>query len=725
MGAVYSDVFGDQDSTTLTALPAVWPATIEVPMTYRISIDTGGTFTDAVVADTSGILAIGKALTDTEQNFVGVKNAIGEAAGQLGRSMHDLLVETDVFIYGTTRATNAIVTQRTAKTAMLLTEGFPDILVYRQGGKLNAHQLNVDYPQPYIPRRLTFEVPERIDAEGAIVKALDELPLVEVLASLAEEEVEAIAVCLLWSIANPAHERRVGELIATHLPGLPYTLSHELNPVLREYPRASSTAIDASLKPLMQEQLRLLEQNLAEAGYNGDVLVSASVGGVMHVEHMIERPIYIVKSGPAMAPIAGLSYAAMETLGRDVVVVDTGGTTFDVSLVRDARVTRTRETWLGEIYTGHLLGMGSVDIRSIGAGGGSIAWLDPGGLLRVGPQSAGARPGPACYGLGGNAPTVTDAALALGYLNAEHFLGGKMALDTGAADRVLETIAEQLGKPVVETALAIIAVANENMIKSIQEITVKEGLNPADSVLVAGGGAAGLNIVPIARALGMRQVLIPRTAGALSACGAHFSDIVREFNASRFASTANFDYTAVNATLAALEAQLDSFAGQLKQRGLLEFHKSMSVEARYAGQIWELELALRGSRLANADALQTLIEDFNDEHERVFAVRDPDNPLECISWRARISAQLPRGEQQTDARQRSQALTPRDLRNSHFGLLNVEQAQAAVYYGEDLVPGDCVTGPAIIEEPTTTIVVYPQSTATVTPYGHYLLEVQA
>ncbi len=694
-------------------------------MTYRISIDTGGTFTDAVVADPTGILAIGKALTDTERNFVGVQNAISDAAGQLGRSMHDLLVETDVFIYGTTRATNAIVTQRTAKTAMLLTEGFPDILVYRQGGKLNAHQLNVDYPQPYIPRQLTFEVPERIDAEGAVVTALDEVRVVEVLSSLRDDKIEAVAVCLLWSIANPAHERRVGELIATHLPRLPYTLSHELNPVLREYPRASSTAIDASLKPLMQEQLRLLEQNLAASGYNGDILVSASVGGVMHVEDMIERPIYLVKSGPAMAPIAGLSYATMEALGHDAVVVDTGGTTFDVSLVRDARVTRTRETWLGEIYTGHLLGMGSVDIRSIGAGGGSIAWLDPGGLLRVGPQSAGARPGPACYGLGGDAPTVTDAALVLGYLNPQHFLGGKMALDADAAERVLEPVAAQLGKSIVDTALAIIAVANENMIKSIQEITVKEGINPADSVLVAGGGAAGLNIVPIAHALGMQRVLIPRTAGALSACGAHFSDIVREFNASRFASTANFDYDAVNDTLASLEAQLDSFAATLEQRGLREFHKSMSVEARYAGQIWELELTLRGSRVADSDALQTLIEDFNDEHERVFAVRDPDNPLECINWRAHISGQLPRGLQQSDRRTRGDTLRPHHLRDSHFGLLTAEQARAAVYYGEDLVPGDHIAGPAIIEEPTTTIVVYPDATATVTPYGHYLLEVQA
>ena len=694
-------------------------------MGYRISIDTGGTFTDAVVADATGILALGKALTDPERNFTGVQAAIADAAGQLGMDLASLLHTTELFIYGTTRATNAIVTGRTARTAMLFTEGFPDILVYRQGGKLNPHQLNVDYPEPYVPRRLTFEVPERMDAEGGVVRPLDEARVREILLALREERVEALGVCLLWSIANPAHEQRVGALAAALLPGVACTLSHELNPVLREYPRASSTAIDASLKPLMQEQLRLLQRNLADSGYTGEILVSASVGGVMHVEDMIERPIYLVKSGPAMAPIAGLSYAQAEHLGNNVVVVDTGGTTFDVSLVREGAVSHTRETWLGEIYTGHLLGMGSVDIRSIGAGGGSIAWLDAGGLLRVGPQSAGARPGPACYGGGGVEPTVTDAALVLGYLNPANFLGGRMPLDPAAAERVIAALAGHLGKSLHDTALAVLTVANENMIKAIQEITVKEGFNPADAVLVAGGGAAGLNILPIARALAMRQVLLPRTAGALSACGAHFSDVVREFSASRFATTLSFDYAGVDATLAALEAQLDAFAQQMRARGLDDFQRSFAVEARYAGQIWELELPLRGSRLATATDVAAMVEDFHAEHERVFAVRDPDNPVECIHWRARISAVLPRGVQADDARHRSAPLAPSGRRTTHFGELAAAAHDAAVYRGQDLVPGDAIAGPAIIEEPTTTLVVYPQTSVRVTRQGHYLCEIES
>jgi len=500
-------------------------------------------------------------------------------------------------------------------------------------------------------------------------------------------------------------------------------LSHELNPILREYPRASSTAIDASLKPLMQEQLRLLEADLATAGYNGDVLVSASVGGVMHVEDMIERPIYMVKSGPAMAPTAGLAYAELEGLGRNAVVVDTGGTTFDVGLVREGRVAHSRETWLGEIYTGHLLGMGSVDVRSIGAGGGSIAWIDAGGLLHVGPQSAGARPGPACYGQGGGEATVTDAALVLGYLNAAHFLGGKMALDGAAAARVIAPLASALGKTPADAANAILTVANENMIKAIQEITVKEGIDPASSVLVAGGGAAGLNIAPIARALGMRRVLIPRTAGALSACGAHFSDVVRELTQSCFASTANFDFARVGATLSALDERLNAFMTALARRGVEQFAKQFTVEARYAGQIWEIEIRLRGARVPDHAALELFIADFHAEHERVFAVRDPGNPIECINWRARLTAALPRGSQSADTRTRTRALAPRTTRAAWFGDLAARATEAAVYFAEDVRAGDGIVGPAIIEEPTTTIVVYPGTRAEVTAHGHYLLHV--
>ena len=314
---------------------------------------------------------------------------------------------------------------------------------------------------------------------------------------------------------------------------------------------------------------------------------------------------------------------------------------------------------------------------------------------------------------------MTDAAVVLGYLNPAHFLGGKMPLDAAAARAVIAPLAAQIGKPLEDTALAILTVANENMIKAIQEITVKEGFNPAESVLVAGGGAAGLNILPIARSLGMRQVLIPRTAGALSACGAHFSDVVREFSASRFASSRDFDYAGVAASLEELKSQLDAFARLLAARGLTQSTRQFAVEARYAGQIWELEVPLRGETLATPAELAGLMDDFHTEHERVFAVRDPDNPIECIHWRARLTALLPRGAHAADVRQRTTALAPRGTRRSWFGDLRASALEAAIYYGEDLIAGDTITGPAIIEEPTTTLVIYPGAAAEVTHHGHY------
>ena len=691
-------------------------------MTYRISIDTGGTFTDAALADASGIRAIGKALTDVERNFVGVTNAMANAASQIGRDLADVLAETDIFIYGTTRATNAIVTGRTARTAMLLTAGFPDILVYRQGGKTNPHELNVDYPDPYVPRRLTFEVPERITAEGDVLRPLDEAAVMAILETLAAEDVEAVAVCLLWSIANGAHEARIGELIATHLPGVPYTLSHELNPILREYPRASSTAIDASLKPVMQEQLRLLQSHLGSLGYDGDVLVSTTLGGVMPVGDVIERPIYLVKSGPSMAPVAGSAYAASEALGENAVVVDTGGTTFDVSLVRDRSIAHSTESWLGPVYTGHLLGMAAVDVRSIGAGGGSIAWLDSGGLLRVGPQSAGAAPGPACYGRGGTEPTVTDAALVLGYLNPAHFLGGRMPLDATAAAEALAPIAEALERSVEDAALAVMTVADENMLKAIQEITVKEGIDPKDTVLVAGGGAAGLNVLPIARALGVSRVLMPSTAGALSACGAHYSDIVNEVKQSRFTLTDAFAFEHVNATLDEIHGKLDQFEARLKRRGIEDFRRQLTVEARYAGQIWEIDVPLVCNRFDGSEDVDRLVRDFHAEHERIFAVRDEDNPLECINWKGRITALRHTHDTEGPPAAARHAPAPESRRPAGFGEIRTNVIDTRVYFGESLEPGAVIDGPAIIEEPTSTLVVYPGLAVTVTANGHYHME---
>ena len=303
-----------------------------------------------------------------------------------------------------------------------------------------------------MPRRYTFEIEERVDADGSVSTPLDETAVRAQLAAARPLELGAVSVCLLWATANPAHELKLGELIEAELPGVPYSLSHEVNPIVREYRRASSAAIDASLKPLMQRHLPEISTGLEAEGFAGELLAATTAGGVVPMQELIDSPLLSVRSGPSLAPVAARTVAAAETGSGDVIVCDTGGTSFDVGLVRGGELVFTNETWLGEPFAGHLTGLSSVDIRSIGAGGGSIAWVDPGGLLRVGPESAGADPGPACYGRGGTRPTVTDAALMLGYIDPDNFLGGAMKLDLAAAEAALEGLAEALGVGVKETA---------------------------------------------------------------------------------------------------------------------------------------------------------------------------------------------------------------------------------------------------------------------------------
>ncbi|MBM3490001.1 MAG: hydantoinase/oxoprolinase family protein [Alphaproteobacteria bacterium] len=691
-------------------------------MGFRITVDTGGTFTDVVAADANGRMTLAKSLTTPERIFHGMGEALTLAARQLSLTLPELLAATDLFIYGTTRATNAIVTGKVGRTALLLTAGFPDILVLKEGGKFHAHDFSQDFPEPYIRRSDTFEIVERIDAEGTVRVPLDEGQALDVLEAVARRGFEAVAVCFLWATANPAHEARLGALIEQRLPGVSYTLSHRLLPVVREYRRASAAAIDASLKPLMQAHLREMAEDLQSQGYSGELLVATGLGGCQHVPELIERPIHAVGSGPAMAPVAGAAYAAAEDRGEDVIVCDTGGTTFDVSLVRAGTPNHTRETWLGGQWTGHLVAMSSVDVRSVGAGGGSIAWVDPGGLLRVGPQSAGARPGPACYALGGTEPTVTDAALVLKYLDPEFFLGGRMRLDRAAARRAVEQVARPLGRGVEAAAFAILTLASELMIKAIQEITVAQGFDPREAVLVAGGGAAGLNIVPIARELGCARVILPRTAAALSACGMQFSHIVAEETASLVTLSDRFDFSGVNAALDRIEATLQGFLGRLG-RATPTHRLELFAEARYQAQVWELDVPLPGRRFRDAGDVAALHQAFDRVHERTFAMVDPGSRLECINWKGRLTASLPTAPWLTLPLAASPTPGPVARRPAYFGA--DAPVSSEVHRGDGLAPGASLRGPAIIEEATTTIVLPPGARATLSASGNYVIEVGA
>ena len=674
----------------------------------RFAVDTGGTFTDLIVEDDDGGLHMYKAATTPDDPIRGVINSLENAAEGLNKDLASLLGEGELFIHGTTHAINAIVTGNTAKTAFLSSEGHRDILVFREGGRMEPFNFTVPFPQPYVPRALTFEVPGRILADGSEMTPFDEAVVLQIIEELKKNKVEAVAVCLLWSIVNSAHEDRVGELLAAHLPGVPYTLSHVLNPSLREYRRASSAAIDASLKPLMSAYMHNLSGRLRDAGFGGRVLIVTSQAGVMDSDDIAETPIHLINSGPSMAPVSGRYFARVDEQSDTAVIADTGGTTYDVSLVRRGRIPWTRETWIGEPYRGHMTGFPSVDVKSIGAGGGSIAWVDDGGMLHVGPQSAGAVPGPACYGQGGDRPTVTDAALALGYLDPDFFLGGAMALDTEAARTALESdVAQPMDLSLEDAAAAVISVATENMVQAIMDITVNQGIDPRGAMLIGGGGAAGLNSIAIARRLGCPRAIIPEVGAALSAAGAMMSDLTSQYRRTLFMTSEAFGRDAVNRLLDQLEGNCQSFIDG-PGAGAIETTIEFFAEARYPEQVWEIEVPIDSRRFNSEADVGALVEAFHTAHQDLFAINDPDSGIEVVGWTAAVKCRLRESESGTlVAADVSTVLG--DTRKAYF--VGAGFVDAVVRRFETMPVGEKLAGPAIVESPFTTVVIDPGATA--------------
>jgi N-methylhydantoinase A len=665
---------------------------------FRISVDTGGTFTDVVVSANDGTMAAGKALTTYDRVFRGLSASVDRAARTWGMSGAEVLRRTDVIVYGTTHATNAVVTGQTATTALLVTQGFADTLTLREGGRRNVFDAHAPYPPPYVPRRLTFELRERVSAEGDVLEPLDEDHARAVIATLPEHGVEAVAVTLLWSIAEDRHEQRVGELLDEILPGVPYTLSTRANPSIREYRRASAASIDASLKPLMAAHLGDLVADLREHGFSRDLLVVTSEGGVLDVVEVLDRPVLTINSGPSTAPLVGAKAAPDEEV---VVVCDMGGTTFDVSLVERGRVRHTREAWLGEPFVGNLTGLSSVAVQSIGAGGGSIAWIDGGGMLRVGPQSARSTPGPAAYGQGGELPTVTDACVLLGYLNAETFEAA-FSLDKDAARRAITIqIAEPLGLGPVEAAQAILDVSVHQMANAIRQTTLEHGVDPRGALIVAGGGAGAMVAAALGDALDASRVVVPAAAGVLAAYGSHQAPVATEFLSPLFVDTRSYDEEAVVSVLKDLDHQAESFLARFNQGGL-PTRLTYFVDARYPAQAWDLRVQLDRPPATDLDGMAALEQEFHREHERRNGIHDPGSRVEVLTWGVRAEVSNPLEEEASlVALSREVPLRTDDV------IFGSEHHRTVRHHGGSVEPGQVISGPAIIDEAITTVVIPP------------------
>ena len=680
----------------------------------RFAVDTGGTFTDLVIEDDDGGLHMFKSPTTPADPISGVLDALQVAADGLEMDRAKMLSRGEMFIYGTTHAINAIITGNTARTALIVTAGHRDILTLREGGRLEPFNFTVPYPEPFVPRALTWEVPGRMLADGTELEPLGEEAFVRVCAEMRDANVEAVAVCLLWSVVDPSHELRIGELLKKHLPNVPFTLSHSLNPIPREFRRASSACIDASLKPMMRAYMHTLVDRLKDAGFPGRVVVVTSQGGVMDGAHVAEAPIHLINSGPSMAPVSGRFFARADEQADTAIIADTGGTTYDVSLVRRGRIPSSRDTWIGAPYRGIMTGFPSVDVKSVGAGGGSIAWVDDGGMLHVGPKSAGAVPGPVCYQRGGTQPTVTDASLALGYIDPDFFLGGTMKLDAQASrDAIGKFIATPLGMTIEEAAASIITIATENMVQAIFDITINQGIDPREAVLVGGGGAAGLNSVLIARRLDSPRLVIPQVGATMSAAGAMMSELASQYFTTHFARSSDFDYDGVRRVLKSLYAKCNEFI-EGPGKGSLEQTITIWAQARYPEQVWELEVPLKGYSLETEDDIAELIERFHRAHEEVFAIRDDGSQIEIVGWNATVSCRIRKLEGATLARSGAKAIA-NPVRKAYFagkGFLD-----STVLRFEAMQPGAPVEGPAIVESSFTTVVVNPGAIAERRPSG--------
>ncbi|MBX3568813.1 MAG: hydantoinase/oxoprolinase family protein [Rhizobiaceae bacterium] len=675
-------------------------------------IDIGGTFTDLVLHREGADLEIHKSPTTPGRFERGFIDVLDVAAKAHGMDLRTFLANTEMIVHGTTVSTNALVEGKVAPTGLICNAGHPDILTLRESPRKRAFNIKIDFPPPYIHRSRTCEVRGRIDSMGNEVEPLCDDDVRAAARHFKACKVEAVAVCLLWSIVNPTHESRVRDILREEMPGVPVTVSHELNPIPREYRRTISTAINASLYPIVSDYVGKLTGALKQAGYTGELLIANCVGGMMPPEEIVARPIYSVMSGPTLAPIAAISL----TQAQNVIVVDMGGTTFDVSALRDRHLVVTPEATFGM----EMLGIPKIDVRSVGAGGGSIAWVDPGGLLRVGPHSASAVPGPACYGRGGTEPTVTDANVVLGIIDPDYFLGGRIRLDRAKAEAAVGRIAKALKISLVEAAYAIYATTNHNMIGAIEDITVNEGIDPRDSYLVSGGGATACHISDMARILGIGSLMIPRFAAGLSAYGGLISDVRWEETGALNTTDRHFDLAGVNRLLASLRKRGAAF---LRRSGIKAGDQrfEFAFQGRYLYQSWDIEVPFEivDGKLAKGD-LARLAAAFHAQHERIYTIKDEADTVEMTTWKVRAigdTGGAARGGS-TIATQRG-PVVPKAKRPVYLGK---GFRDVPVYDAAAIGAGGKISGPSILEQPTTTILLLEGQVATVDGFGNLLIE---
>jgi N-methylhydantoinase A len=683
-------------------------------MVWFVGVDVGGTFTDFYAFDEDQQLVRIHKRPSTPKNPA---LAILSGLDDLARDQGVVSGKVARFAHGTTVATNALIQRRGAPVALITTEGFRDLLEIGRQIRPKMYDLKADEPPPLVPRKHRIEIKERIDANGGIVETLEDSAIRKAVETVKASGAEACAVGLLFAFINPEHERRIGEILKAELPDVFVSLSSSVQPEFREYERLSTTVLNAYLQPIVTRYMDTLKGGLASRIPRAMIGINQSSGGLMSVGRAGEFPIRTALSGPA-AGVVGAVHIAKLAGHDDVITLDMGGTSADVALIQDGKAGIGFDQKVAEFP----VRLPMVDVNTIGAGGGSIAWFDRDGLLKVGPASAGASPGPACYGQGGAQPTVSDANLVLGRLSPRGLLDGEMALDPTLSASAFKPIADQLGFTLEKTAHGVLGIVSANMVRAIRAVSVERGHDPRGFALMALGGAGPLHAVDVARILGISTVIVPPAPGILCAQGLVVSDLKEDFVISDRIRVGNEGIVAIGTHVQTLiDRAQDWFANEDIDESVRWLE--LVFDMRYVGQNFELPVpvadsdAMRDARFRIAP--DVLSQSFFESHDRAYGYHNPQDPVEAVNLRLTAWGRLNHPKTESDEIADGNP-TPTETRPVYFNAGAPDAA--AVYHRADLLPGHRIVGPAVIEQLDSTALVYPGDTATVDAALNFIIE---
>lgn len=684
---------------------------------YRLGIDAGGTFTDFILADRSGGVRIFKALSTPQDPTRAIQNGLALIEEETGITPREIVSNADLCINGTTVGLNALIQHKGARTGLIATAGHQDSIEIRLGHKEDGYRYDPDYPpaRMLVPRYLRRGVRERVLSTGAVHSALNEEDVREACRHFLAEGVESVAISFVWSVLHPAHERRAGEIVREMMPGVRLTLGSALYPQVREYTRTSTAIVNAYLAPILAGYVEKVDGYFQSLGARAPVRYFQSNGGLALGRVVSDQSVYAINSGPASAPQAAL-YLGEPWGMEDIITVDMGGTSFDITLTRNGRANVSKDI----DFLRYRIGIPMIQVETLGAGGGSIGWIDEMGLLQMGPQSAGSEPGPACYDQGGEQPTTTDANLVLGYLNPDGLVGGRLPLNVEKARRAIEThLAKPLGISVEKAAHGMFTIVNNNMVNAIRRVSVERGYDPRDFVLNCAGGATAAHITALAREMGIRKVLISKLASGLCAFGQIISDV-------------KYNYMApapVRLEGAEAAAKLDALFKELEAKGRADLAGDgfgaervsvlRSLDMRYVGQVHECTVSVEPFEVTEA-ALERLKAAFHARHEELYTYSEPGSVVEVVNVESALTGAVDKPARMTIAAGQGAHAALAGTREMIFAADGTQQ-DTPVYEGAKLGAGDRILGPAVIQEVTTTIVIEPGWTAELDPTGVYVL----